>query len=1275
MCLPDSEHAWKRFAIPSGTAAILDREFLPDPDDEYGAYSNTLVRAFSSLRDKELIVLLGDSGLGKSDVFAREASAINSENTAGHIALFCRVSDYISTQQIQTYFDSQPFQQWLAGRYQLSLFIDGLDEGLLRGDEWRTSIRLQAERWAETVVNLDGATSRPIDRLRLRISCRPGLWPSSFGEDLTKVFWPLQPERSETFRWDLLPLREQDVQLAAQDHGLTPNDFLTEVARAGAYSFAASPLSLKLLFQIRFSEAKLPTTHVEMFRKGCVHLAEEHNSRRRDSTIRPRVTAHRRLLIARRIAAMSVFCGKSRISRPAATVTPQDDTVLDASSVRGSLTREDVSQAELQETLDCGLFTFQDEATVRWAHGAFAAFLAAEWSEQLGLSLRDLSRLVTVISGNETGVPDQVRSAAAWICELYPALQKEMLQHSPLLLLSLDGNAIDASLKPATVRAVIRHTMSLDATRGLMRAGNHFNYAGIATQLRPYIRSKRRRSLEQRHRAMDLVIACKTVELSTALAELALDQSEPRILRRSAAFAVSEFGTPESRIALLPLARTEEPSDSQDLKGWALAANWPGTLSAQDVFALFTPQSDRHFHGGYDRFLYHFGSTLGGAFTVADLVPAFAWANQVPVFDHNFALDRIVHAIIMRACDSYADGTTTRLLAELLVNRVRAHGEAVPRETLSRGGATEWEKKSVLYPDLRPTLLKECLDVIATPDRATLYRIGRFFRLSAEDVPLLQMMTAEDPLRYGSLIAELLTMLGSEPIVCLAIYQGVQQRHFDPQFLNYLRTDIGTPAAEMEKEDYERPILQREDRQRQLREGWDAFRAGLSDGEHGNANGWTRIWETLWILNPDKESLWEGSPNLDLAPGWKELDDPTKTQIANIASSFALTATQVAFDFLAGGPFSRWIVYIYSSVLLSLKSHWQQLQGVDDATWELWTVLAFWFPFGQSETEWSELVNLLSGERPQPFLAGLRRYITASLEGGQEITYSLRRHVAWPPETETLIFDTLSRPNLTVSQWASLVDWGIGSFPTAFGTYLLKKIRGTSVVSRDDRELLVRAVILLMRNGKGDPWEEMYPIFLQQPEIGCRVAGELQDDSSQIGFLSRMSDLSIGLFYVWLRRNVGGAGAELPRSGAVGPEFHTRMLVDRTFTAMLDRGNLAVFRYISQAFPEDSWMRFHHETVLQISLRKSWKPFTPAALLLLETKQGLPWYQTEGAFIGVFLLSSVFSVAVAEAFNSGGSRWLSGLAGIVVGSMIVIGYMAFVRSRRSLLNTVEARSH
>jgi hypothetical protein len=90
---------------------------------------------------------------------------------------------------------------------------------------------------------------------------------------------------------------------------------MSEVRRVGANSFAARPLTLKFILRIFHQELKLPRTQVEMYRRGCLHLAQEHNPQITESMLRPKVTAERRLQIARRIAAMCVFCGKAWIER------------------------------------------------------------------------------------------------------------------------------------------------------------------------------------------------------------------------------------------------------------------------------------------------------------------------------------------------------------------------------------------------------------------------------------------------------------------------------------------------------------------------------------------------------------------------------------------------------------------------------------------------------------------------------------------------------------------------------------------------------------------------------------------------------------------------------------------------------------------------------------------------------------------------------------------------------------------------------------------------
>jgi hypothetical protein len=224
-------------------------------------------------------------------------------------------------------------------------------------------------------------------------------------------------------------------------------------------------------------------------------------------------------------------------------------------------------------------------------------------------------------------------------------------------------------------------------------------------------------------------------------------------------------------------------------------------------------------------------------------------------------------------------------------------------------------------------------------------------------------------------------------------------------------------------------------------------------------------------------------------------------------------------------------------------------------------------------------------------------------------------------------------------------------------------------------EVLVRAASLLIRHGSSDPWDELQELFLQRPEIGTIVAGEMQDDSANTEFLSRMSDSSLGgvLCLASQKRCRRGCGAT-PRRNSRRTQPSFKNACGQNLHCDGRAGEcVSVFEYVKHAFPEDSWMRFHQERVTQVALRKAWEPLSSETLLKMERDHGLPWHQKEAAVVGPFLLSLIFGVMVTEAFNSGGPRWISALAGILVGLTIGIASCVFRRSRRSLLTSARMR--
>jgi len=656
MCLPVLDHKWPRFTVPTGTAPFMDGDFLFDPTSEQGRTVNAAAAEFSSLSDQRCIVLLGDSGFGKSDIFRKAFGAILHANDPSHRAILCDVADFADDTLIDRYLSSTPFAEWILSEATLSLFIDGLDEGLMRGNGWGGILERKLAEWSQEVRTTEQIKPVPTERLRLRISCRPGLWPESLKTALGSFFdnGRAGDAHSAFSTLDLLPLRRCDVELAAVDHGLEAELFVREVARAGATSFAARPLSLKLLLRTMEEDGKLPNTHVEMFRRGCLHLVQEHNVAQRESSIRPKVTPARRLQIASRIAAMTIFCGKPWLERTASNEVNSDSSILSADEMRGSSSLEDISAAELSETLNSGLFSYQDARSFRWAHQSFAAFLAAEWCGKSALSTRDLRDLILVNGAGGLGVPQQVIWTSTWLCEMRPAFQSLVLKSSPALLFALDDAAIPVSLRPSLVRKVLERRLTHEQTRLLMQMGGRLNHPGIAKQLKSTL-VRKSRGLDQRHRAIDLAIACEPTELSADLSSVALDPTEDHSIRHSAAFAVSHFGTNEARKALIPLALNADGDEDQNLKGWSLAANWPENISSVEVLRFLERQRRPNYYGGYFTFLHRLSVEIGSKIKDDEVPAAICWcASQRTIGDISI-LNDVVAAITLRAFVSVGD--------------------------------------------------------------------------------------------------------------------------------------------------------------------------------------------------------------------------------------------------------------------------------------------------------------------------------------------------------------------------------------------------------------------------------------------------------------------------------------------------------------------------------------------------------------------------------------------------------------------------------------------
>jgi len=269
-------------------------------------------------------VLLGDPGIGKSTMLAAEQRRLTEE---GKEVISVDLADIADVSDLTTQlFATDAWSRWRDGSSQAILFLDTLDEALLRIPRLRRALLREL---------------RAVDswRLQLRIACRGANWPATLSDDLASL-WTSPP----TLRY-LLPLRRSDIELAAAEApGVDRDAFIAQVLERGVVPLATSPLTLGLLLRTMAADGSLPATQIETYRRGLRLLCEEPDRERAESPqTGDELSAGARMAVAEPMAAAVLLSGATSVWDG-----PDDGQSPPASIVRQALsggTEEDSSGA------------------------------------------------------------------------------------------------------------------------------------------------------------------------------------------------------------------------------------------------------------------------------------------------------------------------------------------------------------------------------------------------------------------------------------------------------------------------------------------------------------------------------------------------------------------------------------------------------------------------------------------------------------------------------------------------------------------------------------------------------------------------------------------------------------------------------------------------------------------------------------------------------------------------------------------------------------------
>jgi hypothetical protein len=254
---------WRRIDV-NGNDSLSGDGFLEVWRDVFGDGSHDSLKSLDELLDFECLVLCGEPGMGKSTALeqCRPQIQTDAEQAGSLYWRSCR-EVFGPEHLLQDLKCSRQWTDWLAGK-SLALVVDGVDDGLAIAADFVSILMAELK-------------SKPVDRLKLVLTCRDAEWPIADGEALMRLW-----STHHCGRFQLQRFRAGDAEDAANHWGLSAaevNGFMTAVKGKAVEPFAARPITLRMLVEEFKADRQLSGTRLDIFRRATRRLCRENSLR------------------------------------------------------------------------------------------------------------------------------------------------------------------------------------------------------------------------------------------------------------------------------------------------------------------------------------------------------------------------------------------------------------------------------------------------------------------------------------------------------------------------------------------------------------------------------------------------------------------------------------------------------------------------------------------------------------------------------------------------------------------------------------------------------------------------------------------------------------------------------------------------------------------------------------------------------------------------------------------------------------------------------------
>jgi hypothetical protein len=937
---------WPRYWLPrEHEEKSWGGPFLYDPEDQYGYIFSEHAKRLDQLADKPLLLLLGEPDAGKSTA-VRESPDYS--DTIPKRRLVIELKDY----------DTRPE---LLQALRSASVLPEIDEIVLDGAD--------ESRIGSTLVPTIGDWLRNDlpDGIRVRIAMRTSTLTPLFEEQLASAASEIGGALEI---WVLAPLREKDMEEAANVLGFEFEAFRSEIYRVGAEHFAvlAGRLAGMAKTYARSNPKRLAETLWEMHEEEIRASVDSKRAAIGPPFNRSEINLTDTVRLLGRIAAVSLFAGKSILWNDRYTDAPLDS--LNGGDLSDPSSEEDwgdgikASELAIARALHVGPFRpGRSTGEITWTQRPVAEFLAAKYLHDRKTPLAQIRQLL--IDTESGRIPPQLHGLAAKLCSKPGASEdvvRMVAERDPHV--SIRGDL--PNMPPEVRQYVAERLLGLASARELSYA--EFSVGGLlyrlanpqlAETLLPLIAEQ---SADEfvREIAVDMAGECCVEVLSTDLAAAALSANEAPRVRSAAARALLRSDRDEDRILMLSAIDGDDASaPAQDVKAYALRALWSkGLISLSKVLSSLGDISTNPRHP-YESFLYDFLETVPDE----GVVELLNWALSLSPDQLNHASTEFVNGLFKRA---FLMSENLKVCEALVPPMLRF------ADWSSRNGGWGWLRENDLSFNVRFALaaaLWRGHEVLSDHDSVDSWRVSemvtgeRGLLRSSDLISLLDPATVFEGDRalafaFARSVGHFLYLDPDQDLVRIVLNRKGSSPEFDNAFgFLWLPWDLGSKGVQMAREQYNERVLRERDLSKlRRRKGVPAPRPKcrklLAAFERGDRNSY---WLLMDWLNFD--DLGWGVANaayrdIREMPGWKEEGEGFRSRLVAASAKYLSEGCDCPEEWIGRRKIYPPDAAAYRAVRL-LRS---ECLEPDNETYRRWSVAVAAFPAFASDREHERVV-------------------------------------------------------------------------------------------------------------------------------------------------------------------------------------------------------------------------------------------------------------------------------------------------------------------------------